>query len=80
MLPLILRKEHRLRVFKNRVMRRIFGPKREKMMGGWRRLYTEDLHNLYVMPSIIKSCPSALTENHAMKACWGNVGIAPLIL
>jgi hypothetical protein len=38
--------EHGLRVFKNRVLRRIFGPKREEMAGGWRRLHNEELHNL----------------------------------
>jgi hypothetical protein len=34
-------------VSENRVLRRIFGPKREEVMGGWRRLHNEDLHNLY---------------------------------
>jgi hypothetical protein len=36
-----------LRVFENRVLRRIFGPKREEVAGGWRRLHNEELHNLY---------------------------------
>jgi hypothetical protein len=44
---LTLREEHRLRVFENRVLRRIFGPKMEKVAGGWRRLHNEELHNLY---------------------------------
>jgi hypothetical protein len=39
--------EHRLRVFENRVLRRIFGPKRDEMMGGWRKLHNEELNNLY---------------------------------
>jgi hypothetical protein len=43
---LMLREEHRLRVFKNRVPRRIFGPKRKEVVGGWRRLHNEELHNL----------------------------------
>jgi hypothetical protein len=40
-------------VFENRMLRRIFGPKREEVMGGWRRLHNEELHNLYVSPNII---------------------------
>jgi hypothetical protein len=44
---LALRKEHTLRVFENRVLRRIFGPKREEVAGGdWRRLHNEELHKL----------------------------------
>jgi hypothetical protein len=41
-------------VFENRVLRRIFGPKRDEMTGGWRKLHNEELHNLYCSPSIIK--------------------------
>jgi hypothetical protein len=51
---LTLREEHILRVFENRVLRRIFGPKREKVVGGWRRLHNEELHNLYISPNIIR--------------------------
>jgi hypothetical protein len=50
---LTLRDEHRLRVFGNRVLRRIFGPKREEVAGDWRRLHNEELHNLYTSPNII---------------------------
>jgi hypothetical protein len=49
----ILTEEHRLRVFENRVLRRIFGPKRDEETGGWRKLHNEKLHNLYSSPSII---------------------------
>jgi hypothetical protein len=42
------------RVFENRVLRRIFGPKRDEVTGGWRKLYYEELHNLYCSPNIIK--------------------------
>jgi hypothetical protein len=49
-----LRKEHRLRVFENRVLRGIFGPKRDEVIGGWRKLHDEELHNLYCSPSIIR--------------------------
>jgi hypothetical protein len=40
-------------VFENRVLRRIFGPKRDRVTGGWRKLHNEELHNLYSSPSII---------------------------
>jgi hypothetical protein len=50
----ILRGEHRLRVFENRVLRRIFGPKGDEVTGGWRKLYNEELHNLYCSLSIIR--------------------------
>jgi hypothetical protein len=43
-----LREEHRLRLFENRVLRRIFGPKEQEVVGGWRRLHNEELHNFYV--------------------------------
>jgi hypothetical protein len=42
----ILREELRLKVFKNRVLRRIFGLKRDEVTGGWRMLHNEELHNL----------------------------------
>jgi hypothetical protein len=41
-------------VFENRVLRRIFGPKRYGLTGGWRKLHNEELHNLYSSPSIIR--------------------------
>jgi hypothetical protein len=50
---LTVREEHKLRVFENRVLRRIFGPKRDGVTGGWRKLHKEELHNLYSSPSII---------------------------
>jgi hypothetical protein len=43
---LTLREEHRLRVFENRVLRRIFGPKRDEVTGDWRRLHKEDLNDI----------------------------------
>jgi hypothetical protein len=51
---LTLREEHRLRVFENRVLRRIFGPKRNEVMGEWRKLHKEELRDLYSSPSIIR--------------------------
>jgi hypothetical protein len=51
---LSLREEHRLRVFENRVLRRIFGPKREEVTGEWRKFHNEELRDLYSSPSIIR--------------------------
>jgi hypothetical protein len=50
----ILKREHTLKVFGNRVLRRIFGPKRDEIIGGWRKLHIEGLHNLCSSPNIIK--------------------------
>jgi hypothetical protein len=49
-LSLTLREEHKLRVFENRVLRRIFEPKRDEMTGGWREQDNEELHDLYSLP------------------------------
>jgi hypothetical protein len=49
-----LMEEHRLRVFENRVLRRIFGPKRDEVTVEWRKLYNKDLHNLYSSPNIVR--------------------------
>jgi hypothetical protein len=51
---LMLKEEHRLRVFENRVLRRIFGPKRDEVTAGWRKLHNEELHGLHSSPSIIR--------------------------
>jgi hypothetical protein len=51
---LTLREEHRLRVFENKVLRRIFGPKRDEATGGWRKLQNEELRDLYSSPSITR--------------------------
>jgi hypothetical protein len=52
--PLTLREEHRLGVFENRVLRRIFGPKRDEVTGEWNKLHNEELRDLYSSPSIIR--------------------------
>jgi hypothetical protein len=46
--------EHRLRVFENRMLRRIYGPKRDEVTGDWRKLHNEELHGLYSSPSIVR--------------------------
>jgi hypothetical protein len=50
---LTIREEHRLKVFENRVLRRIFGPKTDEVTGGWRKLHNQELHGLYSSLSIV---------------------------
>jgi hypothetical protein len=65
---LTVREEHKLRVFENRVLR-IFGAKRDEVTGGWRKLYNEELHNLYSSLSIIRIIKSRRMrwEGHVAK-------------
>jgi hypothetical protein len=51
---LTLKEEHRLKVFEKRMLRRIFGPKRDEVTGGWRKPHNEMLHNLSSSPSIMR--------------------------
>jgi hypothetical protein len=51
---LTLREEHTVRVFENRVLRRIFGPRRDDVTGDWRKLHNAELHNLYSSRNIIR--------------------------
>jgi hypothetical protein len=55
---LTLREEHRLKVSENRVLRRIFGPKTDKVTGEWRKLHGEELHNLYSSTYTIRQIKS----------------------
>jgi hypothetical protein len=59
-LSLTLREEHRLRVFENRVLRRIFGRKRDEVTGEWRKLHDKELRDLYSSPSIIRIIKSRM--------------------
>ena len=52
-LSLTLREERRLRVFENKVLRRIFGPRKDEVTGEWRRLHNEELNDLYCSPNIL---------------------------
>jgi hypothetical protein len=51
---LTLREERKVRVFENMVLRRIFGPRRDEVMGDWRRLHNKELNNLYSSPNIVR--------------------------
>jgi hypothetical protein len=64
---LTLREEHRLRVFENRVLRIIFGPKRDEVMGEWRKLHNEELHNLYPSPDIIRQVKRMRWAGHVAR-------------
>jgi hypothetical protein len=55
---LTLREEHRLRMFENRVLRGIFGPRRDEVTGEWRKLHSGELHNLYPSPDISRQIKS----------------------
>jgi hypothetical protein len=65
-----LREEHRLRVFENRVLKRIFGRKREED-GSWRKLHNDELHNLYSSPNIIRVIKSIRMSGRDMWCAWG---------
>jgi hypothetical protein len=62
---LTLREDKRLRVLENRVLRRIFGPKRDEVMGDWRKLHNEELHTLYSSLNIIR-----MIKSRRMRWAW----------
>jgi hypothetical protein len=73
---LTLREENRLREFENRVLRKIFGPRRDEVMGDWRKLANEELHNLYSSPNIIRmiksrrmGCAGHVSTNGGVEEC-----------
>jgi hypothetical protein len=59
---LTLREDHRLKIFENRVLRRIFGPKGDETIRCWRKLHSEGFHNLYSSPNIIRMVKSRRTR------------------
>jgi len=68
---LTLREERRLRVFENKVLRRIFGPRRDEVMGEWRRLHYEELNDLYSSPNIVRVIKSRRMRWTGHVACMG---------
>jgi hypothetical protein len=68
---LILWEEHRLRVFENRVLRRIIGLKRDEVTKEWRKLHNEELHILYSSPNIIRQIKSRRTRWAGHVECMG---------
>jgi hypothetical protein len=68
---LSLREEHRLRVFENRVLRRIFGLARDEVTGGWRKLHKEELHGLYSSPDIVRVIKARRMSGRGMWRAWG---------
>ena len=68
---LTLRKERRLRVFENGVVRRIFGPKRDEVTGEWRKLHNEELKGLYSSPNIVRVIKSRRLRWAGHVACMG---------
>jgi hypothetical protein len=66
-----LREECTLRVFENKVLRRIFGPKRDEVRGEWRRLHNKELYALYSSPNIIQAIKSRRLRWAGHVACMG---------
>jgi hypothetical protein len=66
-LSLTLREERRLRVFENRVLRRVFGPKRDEVTGEWRKLHNEKLSDRYSLP--IYCAGGKIEKNETGGAC-----------
>ena len=65
------REERGLRVFGNRVLRRIFGPKRDEVKGEWRKLHNEEHHSLYSSPNIVRVIKSRRMRWAGHVACMG---------
>ena len=81
--PMTLRKERKLRVFENMVLRRIFGPRRDEVTGEWRRRHNEELNDLYSSPNIVRVIKSRRMRwaGHVTRmgeergVHWGDLGV-----
>jgi hypothetical protein len=73
-----LREERRLKVFENRVLWRMFGPKRDEVTGEWRKLHNEEFNELYSLPNIVRVVKSrrmrwaghVARKEEVCKGCW----------
>ena len=77
---LTLRKERNLRAFENRVLRRIFGPRRDEVTGEWRRLHNEELHDLYSSPNIVRVIKSRRMRWAGHVVCMGEERVVYRVL
>ena len=68
---LTMREEHRLRVFENRVLRRILGPKRDEVTGEWRKVHNDELDDLYSAPSTVRVIKLRRMRWAGYVACMG---------
>jgi hypothetical protein len=76
----ILWEERRLKVFENRVLRRVFGPRRDEVTGQWKKLHNEELNDLYSLPNIVRVVKSRrmrwaghvvhMGEGAVCTGCW----------
>jgi hypothetical protein len=69
--PLTLREERRLRVFENRVLKRVFGLKRDEVTREWRKLHNEELNDLYSLPNVVRK----IEKNEIGGACGAYGGV-----
>jgi len=67
----ILRVERKMKVFENRVLRRIFVPERDEVTGEWRKLYSEELDDLYCSPNVVRVIKSRRMKWAGHVACTG---------
>jgi hypothetical protein len=67
---LILKEERRLKVFENRVLRRLFGPEMDEVTVEWRRLRNEELNDLYSSPNIIRMIKSRQMRSETRSTYW----------
>jgi hypothetical protein len=63
-LSLLFKEKHSLRVFENRLPRRIFEPERDSVVEGWRKVHNVELHNLHISPNIIRTMETTIWVEH----------------